>query len=121
MKIMILILSLLLAAPTFAETQLGEGAAFKNETPVSKILESPSAYENKELTVSGIVTDVCSSRGCWMTIASDKKFQTFKVKVEDGKIIIPMNARGKKAADKREAIKSRDVGRELQQAKHKAR
>lgn len=100
MKIIILVLSLLFATLVGAETQLGEGAAFKNETPISKILENPSAFENKELTVSGIVTDVCSSRGCWMTIASDKKFQTFKVKVEDGKIIIPMNARGKKAAAK---------------------
>lgn len=100
MKIMIFVFSLLLTILVAAETQLGEGAAFKNETPISKILENPSAFENKELTVSGIVTDVCSSRGCWMTLSSDKKFQTFKVKVEDGKIIIPLNARGKKAAAK---------------------
>lgn len=100
MKTMILVLSILFTIYADAETQLGEGAAFKNETPISKILENPSAFENKELTVSGVVTNVCSSRGCWMTLSSDKKFQTFKIKVEDGKIIIPMNARGKKAAAK---------------------
>ena len=47
--------------------------------------------------MEGLVTDVCARRGCWMELASDKEFQTIKIKVDDGVIVFPLDAKGKVA------------------------
>ena len=45
--------------------------------------------------MEGRVVDVCKKRGCWMEIASDKEFETIKVKVTDGEIIFPIEGKGR--------------------------
>lgn len=66
-------------------------------TPISKLLETPKNYEGKEVTISGMVTNVCSMRGCWMEFASDKKYQSLRIKVRDGDMVFPLSAKGKVA------------------------
>ena len=51
----------------------------------------------KTVKVEGLVTAVCPKRGCWMELASDKEFQTVKVKVDDGVMVFPLDAKGKVA------------------------
>jgi hypothetical protein len=73
----------------------GNEITLKEKTKISQILDNPSKYIGKKVLVEGIIVDVCAKRGCWLEVASDKEFQKIKIKVNDGEIIFPMEARGK--------------------------
>jgi hypothetical protein len=73
----------------------GNNLTLKEKTKISKILENPSEYIGKKVLVEGVIIDVCPKRGCWLEVASDEEFQKIKIKVNDGEIIFPMEARGK--------------------------
>lgn len=102
MKNFILIVVMFWAAPVFAETQLGAGAHFSEATPMSQIMKTPESFIGKEVTVSGTIVDVCAKRGCWMKLTTDVKNEKVRVKVNDGEIVFPLEARGRKAAAKGE-------------------
>ncbi|MCA9243908.1 MAG: DUF4920 domain-containing protein [Phycisphaerales bacterium] len=36
---------------------------------VAKVLDNPKAYEGKVVRVSGVVSDVCKPKGCWMELS----------------------------------------------------
>lgn len=72
----------------------GKGADVKDAVKISEVLGNPDKYLNKEVTVQGLIVDVCPKRGCWMLLGSDKKFQTLRIKVTDGVIVFPLSARG---------------------------
>lgn len=90
---------LVIACNVFAGSvkKLGKELTLKNKTKVSEILKKPESFVGKKVLIEGMVVDVCSKRGCWMEIASDKSFQKIKVKVNDGEIVFPMEAKGKTA------------------------
>ncbi len=75
----------------------GNGVSLTKVTKISEIHKDPLAYEGKKVLIEGMVTSVCESRGCWMNIASDQRFQEMMIKVVDGKIVFPMSAEGKMA------------------------
>lgn len=81
----------LMAVDTF-----GAGADKNKIVSISKLLETPTAYKGKEITVTGTIVSVCKNRGCWMKFASDKKYQTLRIKVQDGKMVFPVTLRGRK-------------------------
>lgn len=85
-----------------AEKKFGVGAKFSDAVPMSTIMKTPEAYVGKEVTVSGTILDVCAKRGCWMQLTTDVKNEKVRVKVNDGEIVFPLEARGKKAAAKGE-------------------
>jgi hypothetical protein len=85
-----------------------EGAAVEQEvfgdpitltevTPVSAILDAPEEFLGERVLVEGTVVEVCEMRGCWMDIASDREYEKIQIKVDDGVIVFPLTARGKKA------------------------
>ena len=75
----------------------GKELTLKDTTLISAILANPYAFIGKRVLVEGTVVDVCKKRGCWMELASDKEFQSIRVKVNDGEIVFPLEARGKLA------------------------
>ncbi|HHE55102.1 MAG TPA: DUF4920 domain-containing protein [Caldithrix abyssi] len=75
----------------------GKELTLKDTTLISTILANPYAFIGKRVLVEGTVVDVCKKRGCWMELASDKEFQSIRVKVNDGEIVFPLEARGKLA------------------------
>jgi hypothetical protein len=88
--------ALSLAQPALAaEKTYGAGVGKAEPVKVSELLADPDKYVGKAVRVEGLVTDVCPKRGCWMEVASDKEFQTIRIKVEDGVIVFPMDAKGK--------------------------
>lgn len=93
------LIMLVIACNVFAGSvkKLGKELTLKNKTKVSEILKKPESFVGKKVLIEGMVVDVCSKRGCWMEIASDKSFQKIKVKVNDGEIVFPMEAKGKTA------------------------
>lgn len=79
------------------EEKYGKDIATKTKTSVSKILKAPDKFEGKTVLVEGEVLAVCQSKGCWIEVAGDEAGQKIKVKVEDGVIVFPQDAKGKKA------------------------
>jgi hypothetical protein len=76
----------------------GEPLSGEDITPIDAILENPDPYLGQVVRVEGLVTGVCEKRGCWMTLASDtKEFEEIRIKVDDGVIVFPMEAKGKRA------------------------
>jgi hypothetical protein len=87
-------------AAVAAETKLGAGVTLKEATPVKALIEKPADYVGKTIRVDGIATAVCEHMGCWMAIApeNDPNGTTVRLKVEDGKIVLPVSAKGKKVS-----------------------
>jgi hypothetical protein len=98
MRVVIVCTSLLITLSVMAkESSYGLGADCGKTTPISKILKTPGSYIGKRMVVTGHVIKVCAKRGCWMTLASDQKYQDLRIKVKDGVMVFPLSARGKKA------------------------
>ena len=75
----------------------GEEITVKEKTKVSDIVANPQNFVGKKVLVEDTVLDVCAKRGCWIDIASDKEFESIRIKVQDGIIVFPMEAKGKNA------------------------
>ena len=95
-----------------AETKLGGGVTLKEATPIKALIEKPADFVGKTIRVDGVATAVCEDMGCWMAIApaGDPKGATVRLKVEDGKIVIPVSAKGKQVSAEGvfEAVDSKD-------------
>jgi hypothetical protein len=91
-------LAALAAAPALAaETRYGAGVGKAEAVKVSELLAHPDRYVGKPVRVEGLITAVCPRRGCWMELASDQEFQAIKIKVDDGVMVFPLDAKGKVA------------------------
>lgn len=97
MKKLIAILILISVVYIHAEEKFGKAITLKEKTPVSKILSSPENFVGKTVLVEGKVLGVCEDKGCWIEIAGSKKDEKIKIKVEDGVIVFPQDAKGKTA------------------------
>jgi hypothetical protein len=77
----------------------GAGVSLKETTPLAQLIDRPADFEGKTVRVEGVVTAVCMHMGCWMALtpdaASDAK--TMLIKVDDGVIVFPPGAKGKRA------------------------
>lgn len=77
------------------ELTLGTPLTLDTVTKVSEINQHPEQYLGKTVLIEGLVINVCAKRGCWMDIASDLPFKKIQVKVVDGEIVFPMEAKGR--------------------------
>ena len=82
------------------ETSLGAGVALKEATPIRALLETPAGFVGKTVRIDGVATAVCQDKGCWLAVAAeeDPRGATVRLKVEDGAIVFPMSAKGKKVS-----------------------
>ena len=85
-----------LAVGADSGTKYGKGVTLANATPIADLLAKPADYVGKAVRVDGIVTGVCEMRGCWIQVSEGQK--GVRLKVEDGVIVFPMSAMGKKAS-----------------------
>jgi hypothetical protein len=93
----LLLITILLVPATLLAKTLGKGITVKEATPVSAILDRPKDFVGQQVKVTGLIVDVCAARGCWVYIAGDRPFDKLRIKVVDGEIIFPMEARGREA------------------------
>ena len=82
------------------DTTLGAGVKLKEATPIAAILKTPKDYVGKTVRIDGVATAVCQAMGCWLAVAESdaKDAPTLRLKVEDGVIVFPMSAKGKKVS-----------------------
>jgi hypothetical protein len=72
----------------------GKALTLKDTTKISDILAKPDAYNGKRVKVQGPIVAVCEMKGCWISLGSDKEFESIRFKVDDGVIVFPMDAKG---------------------------
>ena len=109
------------AVPEQEGTVYGEQLTMTDTTLISTILTDPDAYLGERVLVQGTVVEVCEMRGCWLELASDREYETLRVKVEDGVIVFPLSARGHHAVVEG-VIERIDLTHEqaIEQARHHA-
>lgn len=87
-----------LVAAEGAGTKYGAGVTIKQATPIADVTGSPEKFLGKTIRVDGTVAAVCENMGCWMQIKDDNTDKTIRIKVDDGVIVFPVTAKGKKAS-----------------------
>ena len=75
----------------------GNGLTLNATTPLSDILANPEPYVGQKVQLEGMIVEVCQKRGCWIYLSGNKAFEKIRVKVTDGEIVFPLEARGKQA------------------------
>ena len=82
------------------ETRLGAGVTLKESTSIAALAKTPQDFVGKTVRVDGVATAVCAEMGCWMAVApeGDSSGVTVRLKVEDGVIVFPVSAKGKKVS-----------------------
>jgi hypothetical protein len=81
----------------------GAGVSLSETTPIARVIDRPADFEGKTVRVEGTVTAVCTMMGCWMALvpeASENRGDgsTLMIKVDDGVIVLPVSAKGRRAA-----------------------
>ena len=82
------------------EKKLGTGVSLKEATPIKALVEKPADYVGKTVRVDGVATAVCEAKGCWLALGAvgDAKGTQVRLNVEDGVIVFPLSAKGKKVS-----------------------
>jgi hypothetical protein len=95
----VLVVGALAAGLRAAEgTTYGAGVTIKEATPIETLLANPDAYTGKKVRVDGVVSAVCEEMGCWIELSDPKLGKGLRFKVEDGVIVFPISAKGKRAS-----------------------
>ena len=69
---------------------LSEGIDFN----VGELLSVAEDYLGKNIKVTGVITDVCPMRGCWIEVMDNQTQDKIRIKVIDGEIVFPLSAKG---------------------------
>lgn len=78
-------------------TKYGKEIELKETTKISMILEKPADFLGKKVLVEGTILNVCPNMGCWLDLSSEVENEKIRVKVTDGEIVFPIEAKGKTA------------------------
>jgi hypothetical protein len=91
--------SLSVAALGAGPDTYGAAPTLSDATPLTQVLSRPADFEGKTVRVEGVVTAVCQMMGCWMGLApvNAPDGPAVLIKVDDGVIVFPVSARGKRA------------------------
>ena len=101
MKVVVAAAALLaLTMAPVGETKLGTGVSLKESTPIKALLDKPQDFVGKTIRVDGVATEICQHMGCWMAVAPEGSTAggTVRLKVEDGVIVFPASAKGRKVS-----------------------
>jgi hypothetical protein len=98
MNKLVVLLFLFFSVAAYSQAdKYGKEISLTEKTSISKILETPEKFVGKTVLVEGEILEVCAMAGCWMELKSDIENQKVKIKVKDGDIVFPVEAKGKNA------------------------
>jgi len=92
-----LVIALALPAAAGEGKTYGDGVGRGEPVKVTDLVAHPEKYVGKSVRVEGVVIDVCAMRGCWMDIAGDTQSEKVRIKVNDGVMVFPKEAKGSQA------------------------
>ena len=99
MRLVALIAALVMVAAPAAVAEdgktYGKGVSSTEVIKVSELVANADKYVGQTVRVEGVVIDVCAKRGCWMDLKGESG--KVRIKVEDGVMVFPMDAKGKNA------------------------
>jgi len=100
MRVFLVAALVAMLAPVAADTKYGSGVTLEQPTRIDAILANPEAYVGKTVRVDGVATAVCAHMGCWMAVApaDNPSGTTLRLKVDDGVIVFPVTAKGKRVS-----------------------
>ena len=94
--------TVLAAEESCKQTSFGSGVKLAEATPIAAIAAKPDDYVGKAVRIEGEVAAVCEMKGCWMELVADgadvEGRPALRIKVDDGDIVFPVAAKGKRAA-----------------------
>ena len=96
-NLLVILLILVTLLVNAEDKKYGKDLTVTDKTEVNVILEKPAEFEGKKVLIEGTIVDVCEMRGCWIDIAAAEGYEKIRVKVDDGVIVFPMEAKGKTA------------------------
>jgi hypothetical protein len=76
---------------------VGEYGELKKESQLStfqELFKMPQDFIGKEVSLKGMITEVCPMRGCWINVKDEVNDFQIRVKVTDGKIVFPLSGVG---------------------------
>ena len=76
--------------------QFGDGVSIDERIQIESVLARPEDFVGRPVAVAGKVVGVCRMMACWMELESDGG-NRLRIKVEDGVIVFPSDAFGKRA------------------------
>ena len=76
----------------------GAGVTLATAVSIDDLVADPMKYDGQLVRVEGMVTDVCPKRGCWMDLAGKGAGKKVRFKVQDGVMVLPMEAKGSQAS-----------------------
>jgi hypothetical protein len=92
-----LALALSLPAAAGEPKTYGEGVGHATAVKVAELVAHPEKYVGQSVRVEGVIVDVCAMRGCWMDLAGETKAEKVRIKVNDGVMVFPKEAKGSQA------------------------
>ena len=100
MRLMMAALLVMAFAPAGEDLKLGAGVTLETATPIAAITATPESFVGKTVRIDGVATAVCTHMGCWMAVApaDNPEGPTVRLKVEDGVIVFPVSAKGKRVS-----------------------
>lgn len=105
-----------------AADKYGQPLTLNETTKISDIHANPDQFNGKRVRVEGPIVDVCAEQGCWIAIGSDQESQTLRFKVDDGVIVFPVAAKGRKAiVEGTLTVKTLSVAEQIEQGEHMAK
>ena len=100
MRVLIALATAALLIQSATETKYGSGVTLERATKIDALLAAPADFVGKTVRVDGVATAVCAHMGCWMAVApaDNPSGATLRLKVDDGVIVFPMSAKGKRVS-----------------------
>ncbi len=74
-------------------THYGNDFTIESTIRVSDAVDLIDEYDSAQLAVTGTISDVCQSKGCWMTVKDNGK--TVRVRFVDYSFFVPRESSGK--------------------------
>lgn len=76
----------------------GAGLTTTEFAELDEILAAPESYDGQTVAIEAVTDEVCTKKGCWMTLSSDVLGEeTVRVTFKDYGFFVPLDSAGKTA------------------------